>query len=110
MGQLREAVNSVTVELTKLQETLKSNPSDLTSSLSATQSHLARINVWAVSTGLADPPRSKGTSYWPKVSLSMRTHVRSLLDDFASLCGEGKLLTDRYDLRQRKLKTVADTH
>lgn len=91
MDQAREAVNSVTTEVRKLQEALKARSSDASENLSAAKSHLARINVWAVSVGLADPPRSEAICYWSKITLSIHEQIRSLLDDLVDLCREGKL-------------------
>lgn len=89
MEQFRQAVSSVTAGLKRLLEALKARPSDVSENLSAAKSHLARINVWAFSVGLAEPSISEATSYWSKSSLSIHAQVRSLLDDLVNLCREG---------------------
>lgn len=109
MEQFRQAVSSVAAELKKLQETLEARSSDPSGNLSAAKSHLARIKVWAVSVGLADPPRSEVTNNWSNVSLSIRTQVRSLLGDLVDLCREGQL-SGRRSSGKRQLKTGPNTH
>lgn len=88
MEPFHEAVNSGIEELKNLQEALEARSPDESPNLSAVKSHLARINVWAVSTRLAIP-KSELTSHWYDISESIHTQIRSLLDDLVDLCREG---------------------
>lgn len=88
MELFREAVDSGIDELRNLQQTLEVRPTDA-SNFSAVNSHLARINVWAVSIGLADHPKSEFASHWANVSLSIQAQTKSLLNDLVGLCREG---------------------